>query len=97
MRHFQLECTTCGEKYQATGGTEALRTYCLECGTKLEQYNHNQVLKTLLLSVASLVLLVPANVYPLLRFSFQGQWRENAIVTGSILLYQQQIQEQLQK
>ena len=89
MHNFQLECTTCGERYHAAASTGDVRSYCLECGTKLEQYSHNQVLRTLLLSTASLVLLIPANVYPLLRFSFQGQWRENEIITGSVLLFQQ--------
>jgi paraquat-inducible protein A len=55
----------------------------------LEASARGQVLRTLLLSVSCLILLVPANLYPILRFSCQGQWTQTQIITGSILLTEQ--------
>jgi len=55
----------------------------------LEASSRGQVLRTLLLSLSCLILLVPANFYPILRFSCQGQWTQTQIVTGAILLTQQ--------
>jgi len=88
MDHL-LECTTCGQRYQSSGCEPGMRSYCEKCGQLLEASNRGEVWKTLFLSIACLVLLVPANIYPILRFSFQGQWSEGEIVTGSILLYLQ--------
>jgi paraquat-inducible protein A len=89
MPTFDLECTTCGERYQSHGCDHGMRSYCEKCGQMLEASNRGQVLRTLLLSLSCLVLLVPANLYPILRFSFQGQWSEGKIITGAILLMQQ--------
>jgi paraquat-inducible protein A len=66
-----------------------MRSYCENCGQILETSSRGQVLRTLLLSLSCLVLLVPANIYPILRFSCQGQWTQTQIITGSILLTEQ--------
>src|SRR5471030_1766153 len=89
MATFQLECTTCGERYQSHGCDHGMRSHCEKCGQLLEASNRGQVLRTLLLSLSCLILLVPANIYPILRFSCQGQWTQTQIITGSILLTQQ--------
>ncbi len=89
MRTIQLECTTCGERYQSHGCDHGMRSYCEKCGQLLEASNRGQVLRTLLLSISCLILLVPANIYPILRFSCQGQWTQTQIITGAILLTQQ--------
>lgn len=89
MRPFRLECTTCGQHYQSHGCEHGMRSYCDKCGQILESSSRGQVLRTLLLSLGCLVLLIPANIYPILRFSFQGQWTEGRIITGAILLVQQ--------
>ncbi len=84
-----LECTTCGERYITHGCDHGMRSYCEKCDEMLEASSRGQVLRTLLLSISCLILLIPANVYPILRFSFQGQWTETQIITGSILLVEQ--------
>jgi len=89
MRPYQLECTTCGERYQSHGCEHGMRSYCEKCGQMLEASSRGQVLRTLLLSLSCLVLLVPANLFPILRFSFQGQWTEGRIITGAVLLIEQ--------
>ena len=89
MPTFQLECTTCGERYQSHGCDHGMRSNCEKCGQILEASSRGQVLRTLLLSISCLVLLVPANIYPILRFSCQGQWTQTQIITGAVLLAQQ--------
>jgi len=89
MPVYQLECTTCGERYQSHGCDHGMRSYCENCGQLLEVSSRGQVLRTLMLSLSCLVLLVPANLYPILRFSFQGQWSEGKIITGALLLVEQ--------
>jgi paraquat-inducible protein A len=89
MRPSYLECTTCGQRYKSCGCDDGMRSNCENCGQLLEALNYGQVLRTLLLSLSCLILLVPANLYPILRFSFQGQWSEGKIITGALLLIQQ--------
>ncbi len=89
MRAFQLECTTCGQRYVSNGCADGMRSYCENCGQMLEASSRGQVLRTLMLSLACLVLLVPANIYPIMRFSCQGQWTQTQLITGSILLTEQ--------
>jgi paraquat-inducible protein A len=89
MPSFDLECTTCGQRYQSHGCGHGMRSYCENCGQLLETSDRGQVLRTLLLSLSCLILLAPANLYPILRFSFQGQWSEGKIITGALLLIQQ--------
>ena len=89
MQPHYIECLTCGQQYQAVGAEQdSVRTYCIHCDQKLEERNKGLIGQTLLLSIACLVLLVPANLYPILRFSFQGQWSETQIVTSAILLWE---------
>ena len=86
-----IECLTCGEQYEALDAErDSVRTYCPRCGQKLEERNKGLAWQTLFLSLSCLVLLVPANLYPIIRFSFQGQWRETHLITSAILLFQQQ-------
>jgi paraquat-inducible protein A len=86
-----IECLTCGEQYEALDAErDSVRTYCPHCGQKLEERNKGLVWQTLFLSLSCLVLLVPANLYPIIRFSFQGQWRETQLITSAALLFQQQ-------
>ena len=76
MRTFHLECTTCGERYESHGCEHGMHSSCEKCGQLLETASRGQVVRTLLLSISCLILLIPANIYPILRFSFQGQWTE---------------------
>jgi paraquat-inducible protein A len=82
-----IECLTCGERYETLDPEQdSVRTYCSRCDQKLEERNKGLIWQALFLSIACLVLLVPANLYPILRFSFQGQWSETRIITSALLL-----------
>lgn len=89
MPTFRLECITCGQRYQSQGCEHGTRSYCENCGQLLEASSPGQLVRTLLLSLSCLVLLIPANLYPILRFSFQGQWSETRLITGAMLLFHQ--------
>jgi paraquat-inducible protein A len=62
---------------------------CSRCGAVLYAHRPETVDRTLALSVAGLILLVVANLYPFLSLESQGTVLETTLITGTIILSQQ--------
>ncbi|PID40493.1 MAG: paraquat-inducible protein A [Proteobacteria bacterium] len=62
---------------------------CIRCGAVLYSYRPETIDRTLALSLAGLALLVVANLYPFLSLASQGTVLETTLVTGTIILAQQ--------
>lgn len=60
---------------------------CVRCGGLLYRGRPRSLEHTLALSLAALILLIVANVYPFLTFTLEGQTQVNRIITGVILLW----------
>ena len=55
---------------------------CSRCGGVLARSSRNPIQGTLALTIAALLLLVLANIFPFLEINLEGQVRENTIATG---------------
>ncbi|MEM9399594.1 MAG: paraquat-inducible protein A [Verrucomicrobiota bacterium] len=80
-------CATCGLVQRRRELKEGEAATCTRCHQTLEQRNDANIVNAMILSLASLCLLIPSNIFPILNFNYSGQWKENWIISGFILLY----------
>jgi paraquat-inducible protein A len=59
---------------------------CARCGAALREWKSGSVIPTAALSLAALILYIPANIYPILRMERYGLYSENTIWTGVVAL-----------
>jgi paraquat-inducible protein A len=80
-------CHVCGQTHSMPPlepGTVAL---CACCGSKLSRRARGSLHLTAALSLAALILYVPANVFPILRIEIYGARTENTVWQGCQRLY----------
>lgn len=63
---------------------------CPTCSSRLERTNGRSVTAALACACATLVLLIPANILPLMRVSMLGMTRQSLLASGVILLWEHQ-------
>jgi len=81
-------CPTCNQR-QLLGEIEpGMVAECSRCGSILARRGHDSLARTAALSLAALILYVPANIYPILRMYYYGAYTENTIWDGCIRLFQ---------
>ena len=81
-------CRTCDLTVtvaQIPAGTLAV---CPRCGSKISARKPNSIHRTAALSLAALVLYIPANIYPILRMEFYGAYSESTVWDGCVKLFQ---------
>jgi paraquat-inducible protein A len=61
---------------------------CVRCSSIIAKPRGHSLRRTAAFSMAALVLYVPANIYPILRMSFQGVFTENTVWNGCVQLFQ---------
>lgn len=62
--------------------------HCPRCGSRLMSCRHNSVERSLALSLAGLILLVPANLFPVLTMQVLGLHQQQTIFSSAMALYQ---------
>ncbi len=77
-----LNCHTCGLLTPASGGHH----HCPRCTTPLHHRKHNSVEKTWALLAAATLLLLPANIYPVMTVIRFGQGDPSTILSGVMKL-----------
>ena len=83
-----LSCETCG-LVQRTGPLEpGSVAECIRCGSELTSRSWGGVEVTAALTLAALVLYVPANLYPILSMNLYGNYSENTVWDGVVSLMQ---------
>lgn len=85
-----IACTHCGTLEDIPpllGGAVAI---CPTCSSRLERTNGRSITAALACACATLVLLIPANVLPLMRVSMLGITRQSLLASGVVLLWQHQ-------
>ena len=60
---------------------------CSRCGAVLYKRKPNSVNRTLALVIAGIILYIPANIYPIMTFTYFGQSQTNTIWSGVKVLY----------
>ncbi len=61
---------------------------CWRCGSQVAQASRDSLGRTAALTLAALVLYVPANIYPVMRMEFQGVYTQSTVWDGCVRLFQ---------
>jgi paraquat-inducible protein A len=81
-------CNICELEQRVTVLSPGQTAKCARCGSILRQNKSNGRRYTAALSLAALFLYVPANIYPILRMEYLGQYSENTVWDGVVRLFQ---------
>lgn len=84
-----VACQDCGLLYRAPRGDGPGRVRCRRCSAELYRLGRGGIDRALGLTLAALVLLVVANVFPLMTFRYEGREQGNVLVSGVVELYHQ--------
>src|SRR3989440_4307644 len=83
-----LACDTCGLAQLVADLPPGTSAECIRCGSTVMERPAGGADITLALTIAALVLYVPANIYPILRMNLYGTYSENTIWDGVVSLMQ---------
>ncbi len=61
---------------------------CSRCGSQVAKAKRDSLGRTAALSLAALLLYVPANIYPIMRMEFHGVFTESTVWDGCVRLFQ---------
>jgi len=83
-----LKCVHCGQSQHLPRIPIGCRATCVRCNETLRQHAPRGVQRTIALSLAALVLFIPANTLPILSISQMGHRNESTIWSGVVELWQ---------
>jgi paraquat-inducible protein A len=84
-----VSCDTCGLAQQVEPLAPGMAAECARCGSFVAARRSAQSLHiTAALSLAALILYVPANIYPMLKMYMYGAYSENTVWEGIVVLAQ---------
>lgn len=86
-----VACSECDLLYRLRPLRPGEVARCARCGALLSRGKHNSLERALALFLAASVLLVMANVFPLLGLKEAGQIQETTLLSGVYELYQQKL------
>jgi paraquat-inducible protein A len=85
-----VACPTCGLAQQVNEPPPGFAAECARCGSVILERRIAGPEVTTALTLAALILYIPANAYPILRMSFYGGYSENTVWDGIVSLAQHQ-------
>ena len=83
-----ISCPSCALAVEISPPPRATRAHCPRCGSRVYGRKVNSLARTAALSLAALLLYVPANIYPILRMEFYGVYTEATVWDGCVRLFQ---------
>jgi paraquat-inducible protein A len=84
-----IACSTCNLMQRVETLEPGLTAECARCGSVIiARRGHDSLARTAALSLAALILYVPANIYPILHMYYYGAYTENTIWDGCVRLFQ---------
>ena len=83
-----LSCETCGLTQQVEPLAPGTSAECIRCGSTVATRPAASLDTTLALTIAALLLYIPANIYPILSMNLYGAYNENTIWDGVVSLMQ---------
>jgi paraquat-inducible protein A len=84
-----VACQDCGLLYKAPQGDGRGRVRCRRCGAQLYRLGGDGIDRALGLTLTAVILLVAANVFPLMTFRLEGREQGNILISGVFELYHQ--------
>ena len=82
-----LACETCGLAQRVAPLPPGTVAECVRCGYPVTSHSYG-VDVTAALTIAAMVLYIPANIYPILRMEVYGSYSENTVWDGVLSLWQ---------
>ena len=82
-----LACEICDQVHQVDPLPAGYVEFCTRCGSRLRKRTRHSLHLTAALSLAALLLYVPANIYPILRMKRVGLTSDNTVWSGCVALY----------
>jgi paraquat-inducible protein A len=82
-----LACETCGLAQRVASLPPGTVAECVRCGYPVTSHGAG-VDVTAALTIAAIVLYIPANIYPILRMEVYGSYSENTVWDGVLSLWQ---------
>jgi paraquat-inducible protein A len=82
-----IACATCGLLQRVPALEPDTAAECARCGFVVSERKSGSLARTAALSLAALVLYVPANVYPMLSMNLHGAYSESTIWDGCVSLF----------
>ena len=84
-----IACETCGLAQEVEPLGPGMAAECMRCGAFMGTRSSTRSLEvTAALSLAALVLYVPANIYPIMKMYMYGAYSESTVWDGVLLLMQ---------
>lgn len=83
-----LTCDTCGLPQRVEELDPGMAAECIRCGNEIVSRPAGGAQTTAALTIAALVLYIPANIYPILEMNLYGAHAENTIWDGVVSLMQ---------
>jgi len=91
LHHAQLPaivtCNTCGLAQRAGHLRPGVVAACSRCGASFSRARSGALAQTQALTLAALILYVPANIYPILRITYYGAYSESTVWDGCVNLF----------
>ena len=81
-----LACESCGLAQRVEELAPGMSAECIRCGSTIATRPRGGADATLALTLAALVLYVPANIYPILTMNLYGNFSDNTIWDGVVSL-----------
>src|SRR5689334_25378453 len=84
-----VACATCGLVQRVNEPPAGFAAECARCGGVILERRVAGPEVTAALTLAALILYIPANAFPILRMSFYGAYSENTVWDGVVALARQ--------
>ncbi len=82
-----IACKVCGQVHALEPLEPGTRGVCVRCGSTIVKRTFYSLHWTAALSLAAMILYVPANVFPILRLEMYGASSENTVWSGCVRLF----------
>jgi paraquat-inducible protein A len=82
-----IACKVCGLVHEVPTLPEGMAAKCTRCDSEITRRTAGSFHLTAALSLAALILFIPANIFPILRLEMYGAASENTVWDGCVRLY----------
>jgi paraquat-inducible protein A len=82
-----IACPNCGLLQRVAPLAPGTSADCRRCGAVVVERRHGSLARTAALTLAALVLYVPANLFPILRMNLHGAYSESTVWDGCVSLF----------
>jgi paraquat-inducible protein A len=83
-----ISCRVCGQPHAMEPLPEGTTAECSRCHSTLAHHTVGSLHRTAAFALAALILYIPANLFPILRFEIYGAVQDNTVWQGCVRLWQ---------